>query len=230
MNAEVEPISNDNHYVIDYGDMDHELDEMNEEEQNAILKCKGLKRKPMVIEDMQPLANENASVLEYSYRPLDHIGQFWAGPSHWKFRRTTKSLDKRFSQVNPGQPQGKAVARKRKTKKVYDGADIEHLVSFASSHQSKARKLKMVTLNIKTLGRKWDARKLRLPTDYKVDIDVYNTYNYAPNFKPLSTNDATLTQDEDNEYNYDNDNDRNYCSRVEVSFAFAQKPIRSLTN
>lgn len=96
INAEVEPFSQENPFVVDYGEMDqNDFDELNDDDQLAINRCRGLKRQPVMIEDMQP----NDSIqLEYSYRALDHIGQFWAGPAHWKFRRAnSKSMNFRMS-------------------------------------------------------------------------------------------------------------------------------------
>ena len=98
INAELEPLSQENPYVVDYGDMEQDFDDLNDDDQQAINRCRGLKRQPVVIEDMQP--NESIQ-LEYSYRPLDHIGQFWAGPAHWKFRKTNaRSTNWRMSALD----------------------------------------------------------------------------------------------------------------------------------
>lgn len=219
INAEVEPVNQASNFVIDYGDMDNnDFEELNEDERTAIDRCRGLKRTPVVIEDMQPV--ENASALEYSYRPLDHIGQFWAGPSHWKFRRTTKSLGSRQSQaISENLPNKIAASKKKKSRKIFNELSPIDFVAYKSSHVSKRYKLKFVKLSIQTMSKKWDSRKLKLPTDFKIESEIFNKFKYAPNFRPVST-ETTLTPDEDNEYNYDNDNDRNYCTRAEVKDMF----------
>lgn len=219
INAEVEPITNDaNDYVMDFGDMDHnEIEELDEEQRNALNRCKMLKRKPIVIENEQP---QESMSLEYSYRPLDNLGQFWAGPSHWKFRRTTKSLGMRMSYANrdnTAQSDGQA-ARKKRTKKNFGEFNAEDLFNFPSSIEKNKKKIKSVTLTRQTLGKKWDPRKLKLPTDYKVDMDICDHFKHSPNFKPQKT-DTTLTPEENPDYNYDNNADRDYCTRVGVSLS-----------
>ncbi|CAO1407208.1 unnamed protein product [Diamesa tonsa] len=223
INAEVEPIAMEKSFVMDFGDMvDDDFDDLNGEDMIAINRCKGLQRQQIVIEDMQP---ECVSTLEYSYRPLDIIDQFWAGPSHWKFRhsRKTHSVGARTSNgadhdAVVTHQQKQKVVRKRKIVKntsvlLEDVFNIDNINTFVS----KTQKLRCTTITLQTLTKKWDSKKLKLPMDYKSPSDFFDRFQHAPNFHPKNNPNITLTPADDAdaiEYNYDNENDRNYCSRV----------------
>lgn len=89
MDAEIEPAPIGDHYSMDLMDNDfgNDFDDLTQEDRVAISACKGLRRKATIIEDLRPA---DATKLEYSYRPLDNINQYWAGPSYWKFRKSRK--------------------------------------------------------------------------------------------------------------------------------------------
>lgn len=223
INAEVEPIAMEKSFVMDFGDMgDDDFDDLNGEDMIAINRCKGLQRQQIVIEDMQP---ECVSTLEYSYRPLDIIDQFWAGPSHWKFRqsRKTHSVGARASNgadhdaIVTNHQKQKVVRKKKIVKKTT--VTLEDVLNFENINTlvPKTQKLKCTTITLQTLTKKWDSKKLKLPMDYKIPSDFFDRFQHAPNIHPKNNPNITLTPADDAdvmEYNYDNENDRNYCSRV----------------
>lgn len=184
-NAEVEPLNQDHNFYIDYGDLNNDLDELNEEEQAAILRCRGLKHPTVLVEDMQPVENTS---LEYTYRPLDNIGNNWAGP--WKFLQTVKSS-------NHTRTDQKANLKK-KSRKLIKELTFDDFSRFQFSHVKKSIKFKKLTPS----RHNWDAKKLKLPCDHKIDPEIFVKFKYAPNFDPADAN---------------RDNLENNLSRIEVS-------------
>lgn len=219
INAEVEPVSHDNQMMMDFGDMNNEdFDDLDEMDQVAIQRCKGLKRQAMMIDDMQPIVAAN---LEYSYRPLENIDRFWAGPSHWKFRssrRTMMSIGMRFS-MQPGgenQPEKRTV-KKRKVPEL-------HTVNFEDIYRANENGESIITkslakrqLSSQTVSRKWDQKKLKLPQDHKIPTEVLEKFLYMSSGRVKTNYDVTFTGDDDGSlaYNYDNEVDRDYCSRLD---------------
>ena len=225
INAAVEPVPMENSVVMDYGDMDQgDFEDLNEMDRLAVDRCKGLRRTAVIIEDMQPETCEN---LEYSYRPLDMIDQFWAGPSHWKFRqsrRTNFSIGTRISHLTNVTEVGAAVQRnkvprKRKLITKCDPTleDVRNVDEDTNGLLVKiTAKIKGTQLSNQTIAKKWDAKKHRLPNDYKVPLDIFDKFINASSIHINSNHDVTFTgnDDDDAPYNYNNENDRNYCSRV----------------
>lgn len=222
INAEVEPVAHDHQVMMDFGDMNNEdFDDLNEMDQVAIQRCKGLKRQAVMIDDMQPVV---AAELEYSYRPLDNIDRFWAGPSHWKFRssrRTMMSIGMRFSMQPPveGADQQKRPAKKRKVPTTYTLTleDVFNVVEDAENIISNVTVKKRTQLSNQTISRKWDQKKLKLPQDHKLPHDILEKFLYMSSQRVKTNYDVTFTGDDDGShaYNYDNEVDRNYCSRLD---------------
>lgn len=225
INADVEPIQFERSFVMDFGDMDdHDFADVEEDQREALNRCKGLKRQPILIEDMQP--ETSALVLDYSYRPLDMIDQFWAGPSHWKFRhsrRTHASVAMRASQasimtVSEVQANGQKPKTIRKKKIVcrsevsledaLNADDFDLLLT----HKGK-RKNTQITVQVMT--KRWDCKKLKLPQDYRIASDTFDMFAHAKSIHIATNPDVTFNgTDHGDNYNYDNEDDRNYCSRV----------------
>lgn len=226
INAEVEPVSHDNQVMMDFGDMNNEdFDDLNEMDQVAIQRCKGLKRQAVMIDDMQPVVAAN---LEYSYRPLDIIDRFWAGPSHWKFRssrRTMMSIGMRFSMypggenIESGDQQQKRPVKKRKVPTTYTLAleDVFNVDEEAENIIMNVSTKKKTQLSNQTISRKWDQKKLKLPQDHKLPHDILEKFLYMSSQRVKTNYDVTFTGDDDGShaYNYDNEVDRNYCSRLD---------------
>lgn len=220
INAEVEPMPEVENYAIDY-DMDcdgaadgNDIDELTMEDRTAIKACKGLRRAKTIIEDLRP---DDTSKLEYSYRPLDNINQFWAGPSYWKFRKSRKltlSKDATASSEASSKAAGQAPKRRNQRKKiepvpieVFEQSDDDGV--FISVHSKAAERLKKANWQ-----KRWDPKKLKLPTDLRIDRTLFDHYEYCPSRVVKSSDAATTPQIQAIGYNYDNADDREYCSNV----------------
>lgn len=230
INAEVEPINNNGSFIMDFGDMnEQDFDDVEEDQRMALNRCKGLKRLPILIEDMQP---ETSAVLsDYSYRPLDMIDQFWAGPSHWKFRHSRRthmnSIATRASQANfsgaseiqPAINQRPKIVRKKKIIRRLE-ITIEDVINFddADNLFTQKGKSKNTQITVQIMAKRWDAKKLKLPVDHRVPSDIFDTFVHASSIQIAPNPDVTFTgTDNGDNYNYDNELDRNYCSRVNES-------------
>lgn len=226
INAEVEPISNERSFVMDFGEMnDLDFDDIDDEQRHSLNRCRGLKRQPILIEDMQP--ETSATLSDYAYRPLDSIDQFWAGPSYWKYRysRTNlSSIDSRssfqtsnVSEVKTSQQRTKGI-RKKKT---ICCTDVSFEETFNADDDGDALyvqkgKSKSTQINVQIMSKRWDSKKLKLPMDHHIFSDMFDVFSHSLAI-PINTNlDATFTgNDNGDTYNYDNDLDRNYCSRMD---------------
>lgn len=216
IDAEVEPIpETDHHYTMnaidnDFGD---NFDDLIQEDRATISLCKGLRRKTVIIEDLQPLDTTKS---EYSYRPFDNINQFWAGPSYWKFRKSRKLTMIRetitSSEAVSIVPVATAKRRKANRKKnqpvkftlLFDQSDNDFILVTSK----KALKFKNSKIYIR-----WDTKKLKLPTDLQVDRNMFNHYTYCPSIpvsglKPTKTT-VISEMDLDDDYDFDqvDDND-----------------------
>ncbi|KAM7354244.1 non-SMC condensin I complex subunit H [Cochliomyia hominivorax] len=155
-----------------------ELDDLTTEERTAINNCRGLRKAPILIEDLRPV--DASSKLEYSYRPLDKISQFWAGPSHWKFKRARtvrSSLHVQQTDATAGRPLNQ---RTKRAKKAIDKNKSKQL-KFGEFHDELFikydDKYKSRKANIQ---KKWDQRKLKLPVDMQIDTERFFFYTLAP--------------------------------------------------
>lgn len=232
MAAGLEPIPDTDTYQIDY-DMDcdggNDFEEMSQDDRNAIQACKGLRRKATIIEDLRP---DDANKLEYSYRPLDNINQFWAGPSYWKFRKSRKltmSTNSITSSIDGGQCAGQNTvhAMKRRNRVKVEPTKFTKLVenvcdseqdsddgSFISIDSKAAQKFKKTNMH-----KRWDSKKLKLPTDLHVDRNLFNYYTYCPSISVINENPNATPVNETDNYDYDHNDDAAYCTDV-VSFAY----------
>lgn len=177
INADVEPIqfigNTPTMVDVDFAD----FEELTNEERGAINKCRGLRKPAVLLEDLRPV--DASSKLEYSYRPLDKISQFWAGPSHWKFKKPrprSSVLDAhRLSQqptATANKPQNsRSKIKQRQSKHVNFGEFHDDLfVKFEDNLKSRKA----------NIYKKWDARKLKLPTDLQIDSYMFNQFRFAP--------------------------------------------------
>ncbi|EDV99066.1 condensin complex subunit 2 [Drosophila grimshawi] len=189
INAECEPMPQldepeSNILPVDYNE---ELEELTPEELLALNRCRALRNKPVVVEDLRPV--DGRSKLEYSYRPMDKISQFWAGPSHWKFKRMrarstigqSNALDNNSAGGNSGATAAATRARraallaaKRRSKQLNFGVYTESLFQTLDAN-TKLRKA--------NFQKRWDARKLMLPTKFDFEPNYFYKYDYAPSIK-----------------------------------------------
>lgn len=223
INAEVEPMPVTENYAIDY-DMDDgggggdDFNDLTSDDRNAIVACKGLRRVPTVIEDLRPA---DASKLEYSYRPLDNINQFWAGPSYWKFRKSRKvTIGKDSSVATAPTRTSEVQAAKRKVNRnktepvslqiLQEDADDSLFIPITSKAAQRMKKT--------NLHKRWDQKKLKLPTDLHIDRSLFESYEFCPGISLQYTDPNSTPQIQTSGYNYDNADDREYCSNVVNSF------------
>lgn len=177
----------------------------------------------------------DGSKLEYSYRPLDNINQFWAGPSYWKIRSNTRKLmsDRSIFIDNTSQNLSgstiitkKAIKRKSNNRNKIsvikfsseNGATDESRLSgdsddsdlFISIDSEAAQKFKK-----NNVYKRWDSKRLKLPTDLRVDHSLFDFYLFCPsaNIRKDAVENVTPANIDDDMFDSDhNDN--------EVSFFF----------
>lgn len=226
MDAEVEPIPVTDNYSMDVMDFDsgHDFDDLTQDDRAAISACKGLRRKTTLIEDLRP---SDSTKLEYSYRPLDNINQYWAGPSYWKFRKSRKLTIEQgsmgtieFSSVAPTAHAKRKINKNRiepiKFTKLIENvcdspvdSDDDTFITVDSKHAQKFKK----TNNSK----RWDSKKLKLPTDLHIDRNLFNYYAYCPNvyvgIKQPSETPANEV-DTDDGFDFDSTDDRPFCTKA----------------
>ncbi|XP_062556504.1 condensin complex subunit 2 [Armigeres subalbatus] len=222
IDAEVEPIPVGDAYIIDYVTPDamggpEQDDDFNEEDQIALQNCRGLKRKTVLIEDMRPIDSSSVN-LEYSYRALDNISQFWAGPSHWKFKRTKnqRSLTLRNT-LGTTDADGRTKQKVTRKKKRFEVDVLDDMISVAEElfpSYNPNRPVKNITHLKSLICKKWDSKKLKLPTDFQLERNRFDVNKFARGTK-LQEFDAAPEPDVPvDEYDYSNPVDQNYCSRV----------------
>ncbi|XP_016961703.1 condensin complex subunit 2-like [Drosophila biarmipes] len=146
----------------------NELDELTTEEQMVLKNCGQLRKPTEFLKDLRPV--DGNSKLEYCYRPMENISQFWAGPSHWKFKRTTKGPEDNRSR-RPKMSSHQTVSRKAKAL-AYDKVTEE-----AFEQQDSTKRQRRANFL------KWDPRKLVLPTQFNLGPDFFYKYDSAPSIK-----------------------------------------------
>lgn len=139
-------------------------------DRRAIQQCRGLHRSMNAIEDLRPIDAATSLTLEYSYRPLNNISKFWAGPSYWKFRQPLRRRLKTSAVAA-------TAGVKTSAAKQYEPLDLTAPFDssiFISVHSDQAKKIRQCDVS------KWDEKKLKLPTDYHVDRTRFDRYVFAP--------------------------------------------------
>ncbi|XP_050080254.1 condensin complex subunit 2 isoform X1 [Anopheles maculipalpis] len=182
INAEVEPVPSGDAFILDYDAKDIDAnDDFAEDDELALEQCKGLMRKTVVIEDMRPI-DTCSSQLEYSYRPLDNISQFWAGPAHWKFKRSLRSRATVVASDGASTVSTNSKERVSRKKKRFELDTLDDALSVSENlflEYNPNRPLKGITLLKSSVCKKWESKKLKLPTDYNLDPNRFDVYKYA---------------------------------------------------
>uniref|UniRef100_A0A1A9WKC6 Condensin complex subunit 2 n=1 Tax=Glossina brevipalpis TaxID=37001 RepID=A0A1A9WKC6_9MUSC len=193
MNAECEPMPMLTEQMpivdVDY----NELDDLTIEERNAINNCRGLRKAPVIIEDLRPV--DANSKLEYSYRALDKISQFWAGPSHWKFKRSRNRLTNEGVSgrvLNHRAPRYRQALDRKKAKQLKYG-QFEDDAFIALDQKFKNRKA--------NIQKKWDSKKLKLPVDLQLNNNRFSYFTLAPGLTILSNTTHRSTLQDGNDSN-----------------------------
>uniref|UniRef100_A0A182QLJ6 Condensin complex subunit 2 n=1 Tax=Anopheles farauti TaxID=69004 RepID=A0A182QLJ6_9DIPT len=184
INAEVEPIPSGDAFILDYDAKDNVgNDDFAEDDEMALEQCKGLMRKTVLIEDMRPLET-TSSQLEYSYRPLENISQFWAGPAHWKFKRSmrprsTMAGGSETASTTSGTSGKERVVRRKKRFELETLDDVLSVSEDLFREYNPNRPIKGITHLKSLVCKKWESKRLKLPTDYKLDTNRFEVYMYA---------------------------------------------------
>ncbi|KAH8352795.1 hypothetical protein KR084_006400, partial [Drosophila pseudotakahashii] len=190
----------------------NELEELTTEEQMVLKNCRRLRKQTEFLEDLRPV--DGNSKLEYSYRPMEQISQFWAGPSHWKFKRTRPRST--FSQTNgPGDTQPVRSQRPKKSA-VLTANRRAKAVAYGNVTENFFQQLDTsIRQRRVNFQKKWDPRKLVLPTKFNLDPDLFFKYDSAPGIKlskragePDSDEGEDLAIDMDADIHHDDDNDQ----------------------
>lgn len=212
MDAEVEPLPPTQDDFQDGEPMEQDfpdIGEMTEDDRAAILACKTIHPRSIHIRDLRP-TDANHSHLEYSYRPMEMINQYWAGPSHWKFKRPSRSLT-----ASEGRQTGVGVVGQKKVRRVK--VTLAKMEDFVEPDVGIFLRMGDAKLRQKNIRKKWEQKeKLKLPTDFKFDRAMCNTYKFAPGTMVREANSDAVQGilPIGDEYNYDNPVDRSYCSNV----------------
>lgn len=169
---------------VDY----NELEELTTEERTTLQRCRALRKQPVMIDDLRPL--DGSTKLEYSYRPMDKISQFWAGPSHWKFKRsrgrtTFGHSNAQDSGASGGVAGGITAATNRIRRAAQQTAKRRSIpMNFGEFTDNLFQTLDATTKTRKAnFQKRWDARKLMLPTKYEFEPNYFYKYDYAPGIK-----------------------------------------------
>lgn len=190
------------------------MDDLDEGEMTALRAVKNLNRVGTVMDDMRPV-DSSSVLLEYSYRPMDNIMKFWAGPSYWKINRPRVSV---MGTSTVATVAASAAHRPRKmVRKKFapiefvddDECDVSAFISVNSKEAQKLRKV--------NIYKRWEPKKLKLPTNLHLDRNRYDTFFYAPSLHHEWSKQPVHTLDVQTSYNYSNAEDREYCSNIHVS-------------
>ncbi|XP_002021748.2 LOW QUALITY PROTEIN: condensin complex subunit 2 [Drosophila persimilis] len=190
MNAECEPMPDmeaSPPIIIDI--QSNDLQDLTAEEQTRLSKTAG------VIDDLRPV--DGVTSLDYSYRPMDRISQFWAGPAHWKIRRTRPltTLAETNGPMAAKPKKTAAATSKRRMKNLHYGKFNKELFQPLNATKKKPRKVN---------EKKWDARKVVRPTKFSFEADYSLKYDSAPGIKvSQSFGEADLVEGLENDTDMD---------------------------
>lgn len=161
VNAEVDPICFDEPRNTMHLQSLANLDTYADDEIGEALRP--VKPNELIVNSMVPNDGSRRN-LEYSYRSLDNIHKYWAGPSFWKI--VPPRIRKLTSDT-------KVTQRKRKQKTweppVFDTKDLNQL-GIKEFDVNQVPKITMKT---------WDAKKLKLPTKYEIDETEFYYFGRA---------------------------------------------------
>lgn len=212
IDGQVEPIQNDDG-LMELGDMgEDDFDSLTEDDQHAIKACRGLRRPTNIITDMTP--DDASSKLEYSYRSLtEKFTRFWAGPSYWKFK---VNRGDHFVRNPVGDKKKKTFKNKIEPISFKEEANDAPFISIDGRPAAKLRKANIYN--------RWDARKTKLPRDFKLERNRFLRYSFAPGLKfatPSSGSPQTIESDiiDDNDDGHDIESDNFGIVSVFVWFA-----------
>lgn len=172
INAEIEPVNENDYQILDYDYGGTET--VGEEDEIAIKACSALRFSQNRLSDLRPVGNDIP--LEYSYRPMEGISQFWAGPSHWKFRRNPNIRRPLIQgQQKTNTTQKKTTKSTKKMPLDFLSFDKNEDKDFLSINSAQAKKVKKLACYNEP-----NPKKFKLPNDLKINSDVFEYFCYAP--------------------------------------------------
>ncbi|KAF9789967.1 hypothetical protein SFRURICE_008167 [Spodoptera frugiperda] len=224
VNAEVEPIPQDEQHNDLYDDEPLGGIESEEEADVAVAACvaragagPGLAR----ITDMRPVAPHDTR-LEYSY--CGAIVAAWAGPSHWRLKNNRASKMTERTQSTAGRitaVEGKKPAR---TKRQLDflGAGLAFDCRADPVGEYEPTQPAKIMISRKTLatGHTWNEANFKTPIDRGLDESHFRKLFLRQNVMLLRKRDLEqskqpepepVTVEEARDYDYNNENDASYC-------------------
>uniref|UniRef100_A0A1A9ULT9 Condensin complex subunit 2 n=1 Tax=Glossina austeni TaxID=7395 RepID=A0A1A9ULT9_GLOAU len=194
MDGECEPIPMRTEQALIDNVSRYELNGLTREERTAINNCRSLRKSATIIEDLRPV---DTSYLEYSYRPLNKISHFWAGPMHWKFERIRYSCASEGvtgAALNPRASRPRRNMHRKKAKQLtFDQLNEKLFVPLDEKYKNRK-------LNVK---KNWDHKELKFPIDMQLTKNRFSNFTLAPGLA-LSENAAcksTLHNDIDSRGN-----------------------------
>ena len=119
-----------------------------------------------------------------------------------------------------------AVAQKQKKraprKKVSEPCDVNLMLNFTIDHRFIARDLanpvKRVTHSKSYISRKWNQKKLKIPTNLELERPIFDKFLVVPGLHHIHRKETDVEPEIPAEgYNYGNAQDREYCSQQNVS-------------
>lgn len=223
VNADIEPIADQPIEYIDTGFDNDDLDQMDAEDMQAICAVRSLRRNATQMDDMRPV-DSTSNTLEYSYRPLENISRFWAGPSYWKIHKARASTiaggtnDRTGTDNQSARIVGRAHAVQRRQAEQRDKLEPFEFVpdeEFDDSMFMSVRSADALKLRKINIYKRWDPKKLRLPTNLHLDRQRFDKYFYAPGLQvEWNKEPAHSVVSQTSAYNYDNADDREYCRNM----------------
>ncbi|XP_072947610.1 condensin complex subunit 2 [Epargyreus clarus] len=222
VNAEVEPIPQDDAHNDLYDEEPLGGIESEEEADVAVAACVAACARPggaARLTDMRPAAPHH-SRLEYSYAAL-HAA--WAGPAHWRLKNNRASKLSERTQSTAGRlpVEGKKPPR---TKRQMDflGAGMAFDSSSEPTGEYEPTQPAKIMISRKTLatGHTWNETNFKTPIDRGLDESHFRKLFLRQNVMMLRKRELEasrqkepepLTVEEANDYDYNNENDASYC-------------------
>ncbi|KAH9638546.1 hypothetical protein HF086_000947 [Spodoptera exigua] len=224
VNAEVEPIPQDEQHNDLYDDEPLGGIESEEEADVAVAACvaracggAGVAR----ITDMRPVAPHDTR-LEYSY--CGAIVTAWAGPSHWRLKNNRASKMTERTQSTAGRitaVEGKKPARaKRQLDFLGAGLAFDCRADPVGEYEPSQPAKIMISRKTLATGHTWNEANFKTPIDRGLDESHFRKLFLRQNVMLLRKRDLEqskqpepepVTVEEARDYDYNNENDASYC-------------------
>lgn len=129
------------------------------------------------IENEEVISVNNISKGEYSYRVVDHIRNYWAGPSYWKFSLNRLSVQSAKPKLRRAQTRRLKIQPEKASFIGDHSTDTESDNDvFIKVNSRAAGKIRQVNYTL------WLPEKLKLPQKVNLPDDLFGFYKYEPSF------------------------------------------------